>query len=145
MTNIHWSCSVLSDESQRRRKVKVTSLMILAWVELSVLTDRMCFYFEALGEAFAGGLTAVTVRRVGVDGSPRGPEEVLSRSRRSVRLDDRWAETFLHGVSAGEAEVVSAAPQTKLSVQEAAQTNIRSVLPRCFCCWARSCVSLNRV
>lgn len=95
-------------------------------------------------EASAGRLAAVTVRRVGVDGSPGGPEEVLSRSRRSVRLDDHWAEPFLHGLSAGEAEVVSAAPQTKLSVQEAAQTNIRSVLTtRCFCCWAgckeRSC------
>lgn len=103
----------------------------------------MCFYFEGSGEASEGRPAAVTVRRVGVDGSLRRPEEVLSRSRRSVRSDDLWTEPFLHGVSAGEAEIVSAAPQTKLSVQEAAQANIRSVMTSgCSCCWARSCVSV---
>lgn len=36
-------------------------------------------------------------------------------------------EVFVNGVSACEEEVVSAAPQRKLSIQEAPQTNIRSV------------------
>lgn len=46
-------------------------------------------------------------------------------SRQSVR--DEKTGGFLHGVSAREEEVLSAAAQRELSLQEAPQTNLRSV------------------